>query len=209
MKSVTGGVSPKSTFSNLGLTGVLLFSLASAASAQDNYTFQVQIAKVPGSLGKMAHAGLVSTADWNRCVEDKKIEILDELSSEAKIGIPALVMAGRKIPIIYPDPRTGAVQVQYTDAGFVFDLKVDRNSDGQLKIESTTSSKNPIANPSGYPQFDVLRQQGNFTLAPGISGLVGSVRGPLTPQYIKQLYPNARLGEQDAIVICVQVKESR
>jgi hypothetical protein len=200
-------VKPVTTAVKACLLGLIALSATSSGFAEErSLQVEVELAKVTGT--RLSHAGTVNTTEWEASVDSGKSEILDHVTVTCRPGMPNLMHLGGKLPIPYFDPRVNGSQVQYVDDGLTIDTKVSLD-EGLFVIDSSVSSKKQNATTHSYPVQDVIREQTQFLLAPSQTAIISSVRGQFDLATLNRLYPKAKFGAQDSLVITLRVKPAQ
>ena len=185
----------------------LLLLLLSAPGWAQNWQLDVRIYRVqPGhpELEKVRFLGDHEPA------QQAGLELLDSGTVTGVLNEDGMMMAGRKVPIPYQDPRVGGYQVQYVDSGLTVDAKVmdKRTTDGRWVIECRTKRFNPVLEnaTSNLPGQDGFTCQSTTLLRPGQWAIVAVSKGVFGPQYLKRAYANA-FGENDTLLIAIGVRK--
>jgi hypothetical protein len=189
------------------LLSAMVLSVATSSMAEEqNLRVEVQLAKVSSS--RSSHAGTVSSSEWDNSTGSGQSEILEEATLVCRSGMQNQVHLGGKIPIVYFDPRVNGAQVQYVDSGLVVDTKVTTD-EGVYIIDSSVTCSRPATSTHTNLVQDVVREQSTFLLAPSQTAIVSSVRGQFDVATLNRLYPKAKFGPQDALVITLRVKPAQ
>lgn len=189
------------------LLGAVALALATSGMAEEqNLRVEVQLAKV--SAFRLSHAGTVSSSEWDSSTGSGQSEILEEATLVCRSGMPGQVHLGGKIPIAYFDPRVNGAQVQYVDSGFVLDTKVTPDEGGYL-IDGSVGVSRPATSTHTNLVQDVVKQQSTFLLAPSQTAIISSMRGQFDVATLNRLFPKAKFGPQDALVITLRVKPAQ
>ena len=186
---------------------LLLLTLECAwAAPESDTTYRIHV-QVLRSSGSDSAARIRDEGSWKEALRSGQLQLLGGSSVLVRNNVGAYAMTGKKVPIGYPDPRTGSYQVQYVDAGFKLDARVSEGEQGTLLLDCLVEHRALSDSGALHRDMEGVRAQTVVQLKPGQFGVISSTRGRLTSRYIKRVYPSANFSENDALMIAISVEK--
>jgi hypothetical protein len=149
---------------------------------------------------------LLDTATWNKELQSGRHKVLDRGSIAARWGQSAYAMMGKKVPITYFDPRAGASQVQYTDAGFKINCKSRQGPGNNVLLEVRMNQTRLTGTGDRLEEVDGFVAESTVMLKRGQTAVLATSRGVLTSRYLGSAFPEITFGEETTIFFTVSVK---
>lgn len=166
----------------------------------------MQVVKVPAAHLQLCRDRIQEGDEWQRHIEKGDIQVIESGSVLSSMNQEMQMMLGKKVPIIYTDPRANGTQVNYIDDGFKLQVKAEEISPDQIRL-NCMPQRSALNDPGNVHQGqNVFKAWTALVLKPGQVGLVSSTRGILSARYLKKVFPGTVFGEKDTLVMTLRVR---
>jgi len=180
--------------------------LAGTAASPPSCNAELQVLRIPASSKELDATRFLEKSELLRLVRERKVQSLEAATAVGLVNDSIPILVGRKVPVVYTDPRSGGSQVQYTDVGLKALVNVTAEAGDRfsvyVKAERTALVEDDAAPWQTSRGFMAAAQ---FLVRPTQVALFARTRGMLTPQAMKHAYPGVPFAEGDSLVLALSV----
>ena len=157
----------------------------------------LQVVKSPSPLSRK----VFDNKSWYSKVDSQAFQVIGELVFDTRFGKDSLQHVGRKMPIVYKDPRADGYQVQYTDHGIKCDVTVNELTGGLLKVQIRPEMSKAAPNKVFPDRVDAMIAETTLVMRRGQTVILSSSRGILNRTFF-----NERLSAEDTVMFVLSLR---